>query len=479
MERREFLKGLAAMASLHALPSLALGESAPAWSVGFDGLTSDQPRLPMTVEGTIPQACFGTLYRNGPTLYERAGERYQHWFDPDGMIQAFRLGPDGASHEGRFVRTRKYEREQAEGRFLFNGAGTQVANPAPPRSNQDFNVANINIQPHNGELLALWEAGSAYRIDPETLDTRGIQAWHDELEGVPFSAHPRFDERGDMWNIGSVPFAGTPTLVLYHVNATGNMVKYRAHTLDFSGYMHDFVLTPRYLIALNSSAVHEKAPTFIQGIQWRPEIASQLLVFDREDFSLVKTIEVPASFVFHFGNAWESGNTIEFTAAAYADSRFMQQGMHRLAQLKAGPYHDDPTLVHYKLDLTSGKAHISSLETDLEFPVFDRRQPFSPQRLYGVSGGQGTLSGLPSSIVSVDPRSGSMTRYNYGEHVIVEEPQYLPSGYLVHSFLDFNKRCTGVAVLRTAAIEEGPVATMTMDRVLPLGFHGCFVSQSG
>ena len=211
----------------------------------------------MTVEGTIPQACFGTLYRNGPTLYERAGERYQHWFDPDGMIQAFRLGPDGASHEGRFVRTRKYEREQAEGRFLFNGAGTQVANPAPPRSNQDFNVANINIQPHNGELLALWEAGSAYRIDPETLDTRGIQAWHDELEGVPFSAHPRFDERGDMWNIGSVPFAGTPTLVLYHVNATGNMVKYRAHTLDFSGYMHDFVLTPRYLIALNSSAVHD------------------------------------------------------------------------------------------------------------------------------------------------------------------------------------------------------------------------------
>lgn len=476
MERREFLKGLAVMASMHAMPRLALGEVTPPWSVGFDGLTEDLPEMAMRIRGTLPEACHGTLYRNGPTLYERAGERYQHWFDPDGMVQAFRLGPDGATHEGRFVRTRKYQQEEEAGRFLFNGAGTRLANPAPARNNEDFNVANINVQPFDGELLALWEAGSAYRIDPVTLETRGTREWSDDLAGVPFSAHPRFDERGDLWNIGSVSFAPRPTLVLYHVSASGQLVKQQVHTLDFAGYMHDFVLTPRYVIALNSSAVHGKGTTFVDSMHWQPERPSQLLVFDREDFSLVKTVEVPATFVFHFGNAWESGSLIEFTASAYEDTGLVQGGMYRLAQQQPGPYHDDPQLVHYRVDLATGTATVTPMETGMEFPVFDRRTPFAPQRLYGVGSGRDTQSGLPSAIVAVDPRSGERSHYDYGDSVIVEEPQYLPAGYLVHSFLDFATRRTGVAVLRADALADGPVAIMDMERVLPLGFHGCYLS---
>ncbi len=474
MERRDFLKGLATLASLHALPGIALAETRPAWAAGFQGLTEDMPLLAMHVKGKFPEACLGTLYRNGPTLYERAGQRYRHWFDPDGMVQAFRLTAGGVTHQGRFVRTRKFLQEEAAGRFLFNGAGTEIANPAPARNNEDFNVANINIQPLNGELLAMWEAGSAYRIDPATLETLGTKEWSEELAGVPFSAHPHFDEGGDLWNIGSVSFASTPRLVLYHVSAAGKLVKQRMHTLDFAGYMHDFVLTPRYLVALNSSAVIGRGSTFVDSMHWQPERPSQLLVFDREDFSLVRTVEVPATFVFHFGNGWESGAGLEFAACEYPGTGLVKEGMSRLAQQLPGPYHDDPRLVHYRVDLKKGAAVVTPMNSDMEFPGFDRRTPFRPQRLYGVGAGTGTASGLSSAIVSVDPRSGDARRFDYGDDVIVEEPQYLPGGYLLHSFLDFGARRTGIAALKADALEDGPVAVADMDRVLPLGFHGCF-----
>jgi carotenoid cleavage dioxygenase-like enzyme len=38
--------------------------------------------------------------------------------------------------------------------------------------------------PLNKRLFALWEGGSAYEIDPETLKTIGIQSWspHDPCQ---------------------------------------------------------------------------------------------------------------------------------------------------------------------------------------------------------------------------------------------------------------------------------------------------------
>lgn len=478
MNRREFLKGLAALTASHVVPVSLAAEQRPPWSLGFEGVTEDLSPLAMTVQGRIPAGCAGTLYRNGPALYARAGQRYQHWFDPDGMVQAYRINEKGVEHRGRFVRTRRFEAEQQAGRFLYGGAGTHFADSLPVRNNETTNVANINVQPLNGELLALWEAGAPYRVDPESLETLGQVQFDDGLKGVPFSAHPRFDEKGELWNIGSVPFAGRPTLVLYHLGANGSLRKSAAVRLEFPGYMHDFVLTPRYLVALNSSAVLGEGETFVGRMAWEPARPSQLLVFDREDFSLVKTVEVPATFVFHFGNGWETGEQIHFSACAYPNLDIVSVGMHRLAQQLPGPYHDEPELVRYSLDLRQGSAQLERLGVDMEFPGFDRRSPFSAQPLFGAGGHASTRSGLSSAVVRVDPVTGASERFDYGEGVIVEEPQYIPGpdgGFLLHSFLDYGQARSGLAVLRAERLAEGPVATASMERILPLGFHGCFL----
>lgn len=50
-------------------------------------------------------------FRVWPARYEHGGMRYHHWFDGDGMVQAFRFCDTGMSHLGRFVRTKKYAAE--------------------------------------------------------------------------------------------------------------------------------------------------------------------------------------------------------------------------------------------------------------------------------------------------------------------------------------------------------------------------------
>jgi carotenoid cleavage dioxygenase-like enzyme len=487
LTRRAFTKGLlTGSAALLVNPRVAIANSeeqhAP-WAAAFEGVTTDLGPLEMAVNGRIPVACNGTLYRNGPALYERGGQRYGHWFDPDGMIQSFSIRDNSVSHAGRFVRTEKFQREERAGRFLFDGAGSTIKGSLPTRNNEDINVANTNVQLFQGELLALWEGGSAHRLDPDTLQTLGKKSWREDLQGVPFSAHPRFDELGGMWNIGSAPMPGNPAMVLFHIGKNGDLKKVRVQPLDFGGYQHDFLLTPNYLIALNSSAVAHHGDHFVDMFQWEAKRPSQLLVFDRNNFALLKTIEVPPAFVFHFGNAWEKSGKVIFTAAQYADAQFMQHGMARLAQQKRGPYHNHSPLMRYSVDLKNSRVEIEKVIESIEFPSFDKRFPFTQQNVIGVSERNDAADSLQSTILEVNSETGSQQRYDYGEDVIIEEPQFisdgtatLGSGYILHSYLDFRKQRTGIAVLRSGAVAEGPIAIAEMDRCMPLGFHGCFVA---
>ena len=121
------------------------------------------------------------------------------------------------------------------------------------------------------------------------------------------------------------------------------------------------------------------------------------MVFARENFALAAAIDVPATFVFHFGNAWEDGDETHFTACAYPDHAIVSVGMHRLAQQQYGPYYEAPELVRYSLSLAKGAVRIESLGIDMEFPGFDRRRPFAAQALFGAAGQASRDARLPSA----------------------------------------------------------------------------------
>jgi len=157
--------------------------------VAFEnGHETDLARL--RIEGTMPAELSGLFHRNGPAVFERAGVRYRHWFDGDGFIQRWRIENGSVRYRSRFIQTSKFKLEEPAGAFLLPAGGGGIPPVAPYSGSNSANPSNTSIIAMGLESWALWEGGSAMRIDPETLDTLGLVRFDSEVDGAPFSAHP-------------------------------------------------------------------------------------------------------------------------------------------------------------------------------------------------------------------------------------------------------------------------------------------------
>ncbi len=489
MDRRQFLRASLATAAGHWLAASVGHAAAADWTLGWRGTTVDRfEPLDMRVEGAIPAAVRGSLYRNGPARMERNGVRYRHWFDGDGMIQHFRLGATRASHEARFVETGKYVEEQTAGRFLYGGAGTMLADEKPSRNNDTGNVANTALLPWGDELLALWEGGSAYRLDRTSLETIGRKDWRDDLLHMPFSAHPLLDADGTLWNFGSAPYAGkNGVLALYRIAPHGGVDDVGFVELPFASYMHSFAITERYLVFyLSSHRFRRGAETFVDSFEWSPQFGGRVLLVDKNDLDTQRWFEAPAGFVFHFAHAFERKGEVVARLALYANADIMSHGMIELMRADGGdayPSYSRASLASLRLDLATGQARFEDTETLIEFPGVDARHAAGPTTVFGVGHADDANAAWSNSVVRVDADSGRVDRYAFPDAHIVEEPLFVAepgtntSGWLVGTFLDFGTERSGVYVFDASDLAAGPVALATMERHLPLGFHGCFVAN--
>ncbi|MEM1262929.1 MAG: carotenoid oxygenase family protein [Pseudomonadota bacterium] len=491
MHRRNFLKSAALVASapyLTVLPGVttSAGESPTAWKLGWRSVDVDSfAPLPLSIDGEIPADVVGTLYRNGPAKLERAGVRYKHWFDGDGMIQQFRITPDSIVHQGKFVATTKYVEEEAAGQFLYSGAGTELPATQGWRNNDSGNVANTALLPFDGELLALWEGGSAYRVDADTLQTLGRKDWSDELKHMPFSAHPLVDTEGTVWNVGSATYSGgSGAIVVYRIDTAGEVVATELIKTPFAGYMHSFTMSERHLIFYIGPHVFERGgSTFVNSFQWQPDRGSRLLVVEKDDLSSQRWFEAPSGFVFHCANAYEQRGRIIANMSLYEDAGIMDTAMFGLLDTSADapteyPQFPRAELATVELDLTSGKVHVQSSGELLEFPGSDARLGYRAKAIFGTGHAPSERPTYSNAVVRIDPTTGKVNRAIFPDEHIVEEPLFVggSSGndWLVGTFLDLGREQTGVYVLDANNLAGGPVAMARMERALPLGFHGCF-----
>ena len=129
------------------------------WKPAFATGAADIPLTAASVRGRFPDAVAGTLYRVGPAGHDLGGERYQHWFDGDGMAHRFVIDGTTVHHQGRYVATAKRLAEVQAGRRLTEGFGTVFPGREPPSSPDSMNAANISMRPVGGDMLALWEGG--------------------------------------------------------------------------------------------------------------------------------------------------------------------------------------------------------------------------------------------------------------------------------------------------------------------------------
>lgn len=285
------------------------------------------------VEGTLPPDLTGVLLRNGPGRAQRGGVAYGHPFDGDGFLQRFCFDGQSVRYRARFVRTREFTAEEASGRLLYRGFGTN--RPGGLWKNlfrmRFKNAANTSVVHHAGHTLALWEGGIPHRIDPETLETLGRFTYGSALRAKglidrvlaperPFSAHPRLDpDTGELWNFGTA-YGLRHKLLIYRVDANGQLHT-RAFPMKQLPFVHDMALTRRFAIVVLPAARFD-VPATLLGLK-SPVASLQLedapgeaWLVPREGGEPVR-IAVPPGFVFHWAHAYEHGGDVVLEGVKY------------------------------------------------------------------------------------------------------------------------------------------------------------------
>jgi len=93
------------------------------WSAGFRTLSGEFDYRVDEIDGRVPAALRGTLFRNGAGRNDLGGHWFPHWFDGDGMISAIRFDDAGIHYFNRYVRTKNYLDETRAGRIVHRGFG--------------------------------------------------------------------------------------------------------------------------------------------------------------------------------------------------------------------------------------------------------------------------------------------------------------------------------------------------------------------
>lgn len=463
------------------------------WLGAYAGVANDLDAGPIAFEGKLPKELRGVLHRNGPALFERAGQRYHHWFDGDGMVQAYTFTDQGLSHRGRFVRTRKFKAEDAVGRFLHPGFGTSAKVKIPISGPDAVNPANTNVLVHAGKLLALCEAGSAHELNPQTMETVGTVTWREDFKGMPFSAHPKLEPDGTLWNFG----AFNNHIALYQIGADGKLVKAEVIKVPDVAMCHDFVVSQRHLIfvlpAMRMNMEKLRAgSSFMDAIDILKDAPMRVLTVEKGDFSRRRMYELPPGFVFHFGNAWEDkAGLIRFDYVRSNPGADVMTGTMRA--LMRGDVAGMADLGHslstqVVIDPARGTIRQDSRQDDVEFPRVDPRV-VARQNVHLFHTAAAARSGPKSEprfgldmVLRYDLESGKSDRFVFPSEYSLEEHIPIPrpgstresDGWLVGCAFNARTGKTEVNVFDAMRLADGPLATARLPYAIPLGFHGHF-----
>lgn len=494
MDRRTFLASGISFGTLALASGAALADAQTLKS--FRAALKRDPRLVVyadtvgdqsgnaVVKGRIPADLEGAFFRNGPGRFELGGERYHHWFDGDGFAQRWQVSSGKVSHRGRFVQTQKFADESEAGQFLYPAFGTFVSRRGI-KGNDAVNAANTNLLPFNGRVYALWEGGSAIEMDPLTLDTVGIKTWTAELKSMPFSAHPKMDPDGGMWNFGAMP--GSDKLVIYRIGAKGQMLASGVIDVPKMAMVHDFVVSARHLIFLIPpyDMVRGADKSFAEMHQWSRTRPLRAVVVSKETLQVRQVFELPPHMVFHFGNAWDDGAATRFDVVLHDGDALLDNG-----NLMKGERPKNRTSRSYAaqimLDYANGQANVARLLGASEFPrVMPQVVSSRHRKLALLSSSPRNTGVLLDTVNLVDTDSGKSDAYRFDSDWQVEEHVMVPrrnarsetDGYLVGVAQDTTRAETVMTVFDAARVSAGPVALARLPYRTPHCFHGNFLAS--
>jgi carotenoid cleavage dioxygenase-like enzyme len=421
----------------------------------------------LPVDGQLPPELNGRYLRNGPN--PRPGEDPGHWFFGHGMIHGIRLREGRAEwYRNRWVRT-----GALAGRPFIGPDGT------PDRTAV---VANTHVLEHAGRLLALVENGFPYELTRE-LDTIGPCDFGGRLT-TAMTAHPKTDPvTGDLhfFGYGAMP----PHLTYHRLSAAGELVCSVEVPGPGPSMMHDFAITERHALFLDLPI------TFQIGLlgrgmpyAWDDGYPARIGVMELDRPGVVRWFPIEPGYVFHVGAAHtDARGRIVLDGCRYsaADTVAMWGG---LGGTPTGPASAAAALgvarLHrWVINPIAGTVTESARDDrPVEFPTLDDRLVGRAARhLYTVS-----RTRCAAAVVHYD-EAGAVRAHELGPDVVAGDAVFVPAhdtateneGWLLTITTRRDATASQLLVLDASDIAGPPVATVTLPRGVPAGFHGSWV----
>lgn len=496
-DRRQFLKQagsatlIATLAATTGTPQIAWAAEQPTgdWlTLAGTSVHETAPTL-LQIEGTLPQRLSGTLFRNGPGLFERDGIRKTNVLDGDGLVQRLVIQDGQVTHQSRFVRTEKYLEEEDAGRFSYATWTTR----APGGFFNNMGGSNFKTQAGvtayqvNGRLFALDEVSPIYELDPVTLETKSPI-----LSGMSptaaTKAHTKLDAKTGDWIVMASEYG--PNMMMHAAihHKDGRTTTLPPVKAPRQVYTHDFFATENYLLVnlhparLNLVPFLTGLSSFTDSLQWDPNEGNLLAIIPK-DGSVARFIEAPASWMWHAANAYEIGNTIIADFIGYEDPDHFIGPDPAFSTIMNGRRGDSgaPGLM---------RRYVVNLETDtlreeimarggFEFPAINPAEACHHHRMVYTSMGNGE-SIFHSGLAAIDMENGTVTHFDFGDTHYVGEPVFAPDptqpseGWLITQVLEGQSGTSFFAIFNASAVEAGPIAKARLTHHLPISFHGAW-----
>jgi all-trans-8'-apo-beta-carotenal 15,15'-oxygenase len=442
------------------------------------------------IDGNIPAELRGTLYRNGPSRNEIAGTPFAHLFDGDGMLSQFTIADGQIHYRNRFVATNHYLGEHSATQPRTRSFGAQRAGgPAANafRMPTASNPANTSVVLHAGNLLALWEGGHPWRLDPDTLETIGEEDFGGALKGAhAFSAHPKLDPAtGELFNFG-MQYGPRTRIRTYKIDRHGHLQHLQPVTLPYPVMNHDFALTKKHMIFVIDPLILRMTrfltgfSSLDQAFRWDSSRATRIILVPR-DGGKPRVAECDPFFHFHFSNAYEDGQDTIIDLCRYEDYAISDT----LRNFKSNADISAHSSL-WRLRVTpSGRVDQTELcPFQAEFPQLDPERTGQRNRYTYLAARPGG-PGYPTAIVKVDNDTGQNSSFDLGLGYGIGEPIFVPrpqrrqedDGWLLSLVYDGAEHRSHLYVLDARDIEGEQIAVAHLPHHVPYGFHGTFTSR--
>ncbi|MBX3125916.1 MAG: carotenoid oxygenase family protein [Polyangiaceae bacterium] len=456
----------------------------------FRSLEREHDFRPLRAEGAVPPGLRGTLYRNGPSVFDAGVD--PHWFDGTGAVSAVRFTDGGAEGAVRVLHTPSADGDAGRRGASFGAYGQKMSwrrRLAALFGGQSLrNVANINVLAWQKRTFAFYESTLPLEIDPVTLRSIG----ETDLGGVVakgMNAHPhRVPARRATYQTG---LRVGPKVLLDLFELPDEGAARLLTSVELPGVMeaHDFFATRDHLVLVLpplwcSSLAMLVDGGFASSLRWRPEEGTRVIVIPIDEPERRVVLDTDALWYWHGVNAFERPDgRIELDLVGYQD--FASNAAWIETVTRGGLTTGNGSSVRRAV-IDKEARRVSWEERWPHACEFGSVSPAFASQAARVAWLAGYPQGdegraLWSRIVRLDLQSGDAQRIDPGTRGLVSEPVVVPRSereddvWVLAYVHDQNAGATFLGIWDGARPEHDAVARVWFDQQLPPTLHGTFV----